>query len=171
MTARDQVYDCWSWCMAFERHPPSSGLKRKDWCNPCMQCLKMAHAVNTKTCYIMLFVCRLVRRRTCAPLFSIGVTLLITKNDYLMKAVTIRQTWSALSGEAEGQIKQIQDSEFSTTSTESVRDNFRPVLLMWRDICGALGHCFPMLHCIRTRRDQWAWPVQGIRTSRFNHIW
>lgn len=106
-----------------------------------------------------------------APLFSIGVTLLITENDYLMKAVTIRQTWSALSGEAEGQIKQIQDSEFSTTSTESVRDNFRPVLLMWRDICGALGHCFPMLHCIRTRRDQWAWPVQGIRTSRFNHIW
>lgn len=68
------------------------------------------------------------------------------------------------------------DSEFSTTSTESVRYKWRALLswlfprLMWMNICGALGHCFPMLHCIKNQRDKWAWPVQGIRTSSlFNH--
>lgn len=55
------------------------------------------------------------------------------------------------------------DGEFCTTSIESVRWKWRapfcPGLfprLMWMNICGALGHYFPMLHCIRNQGDKWA---------------
>lgn len=48
---------------------------------------------------------------------------------------------------------------------------FSPFLqLMQLNTCGALGHCFPMLHCIRNRGDKWDRSVWDIRTySLFNH--
>lgn len=66
--------------------------------------------------------------------------------------------------------KQRQENIFLDRPVTSVQPqiySFHLVSLMGGDIYG----CFPMLHSIKNQRDQYAWPVQGIRTSLFNHNW